>query len=1136
MLRRILATLIIGTVCILPSVFGEERKRLDLQHADLMEVVLSALQDTTFVIGAVVFQSDQGLVYCDSAVWLKGKRVKLMGKVVIDDPAYRLAADSVDYDLISGDATARGSYVELWSRDDSLYAVGHHAFYNKYTKQFNMEERPTVYLRYPDTASMVEVVSDYVQYDGQAKRAQASGNVVINSKDITATSGCAVMEMAENRLDLLDNPVAIRGKSKISGELIQLLSNKGVLALIDVADSAKGEFIEPVDTTKNYYDKSTLTGRRIIMGFDNGLLTSVVCWGQAYSWYNPSPRGKPEFNENSVSGDTIRFTVENERLRQVRVLGGAIGRYISGKNIKKDTTLVTKADTVDYSSEYIEYNLVDSLITLQKIGHVTSGTVTLDAHKITFDTHARLIHAFSAELDSLGRPKDTTLTANLQPNGIPVVLKDKTETLLGDYLEYSIDTEKGRVVQTKSKYETGFYYGQKVFRSNKDIFYIDNGRFTTCDAAEPHFHFYSSHMKLMQNNKLIAKPVVLEIGRIPILALPYYVFPLKKGRHSGFLPFTLGNIERGQRYIRNVGYYWAPSDYWDVRGAIDYYERQHTINFYSSFNYKILYKLDGSFTGNYTKATSYSTLAGSEAQSTRWAVRANHNQDITPTFKISAEGQFQSDASYFQDYSANLSDRLNRTLRSQLNFTKKFSRSVSLSGSFSNDKNLDTRSRVSVLPSLGLLLPTIKPLGSGKINADGVLEPRWYNNLTFTYRPSMTNYSDKQPLAVTHDSIVGTDTLHPVDTTFTSRKYTRIDHSMSLSFPTTIAKYIQFNPTLNYSENWYKIYHTGLSDSSHINTSNFYRTYLYTFSTSLKTTIYGTVYPKVFGLLGFRQTLTPSIGYGFTPAINRYPEVRAYAGGSAGSATRASTVSFGLEQNYQAKVKQGDGEKSLQLLYVSSSFGYNMEEHTFPLSDLVTTYNSNVLPNISFYGNMDHSFYEPGTSNLRFFSPYLMSFSFNTTFSFSGKSFLFDEPVQTAAAPSTSPMDTTRLAQTPQVPGAVTGGNKGWTLAATYSYNESGRGSAYRRSSFMQFSVNFNLTPSTAVSYTQYYDFTGRGTVNNQVSLVKNLHCWTGTFYWVPVGSNRGYGFRLNVSAIPAIKLDNSQSSLSSEYLQSFSR
>jgi hypothetical protein len=82
--------------------------------------------------------------------------------------------------------------------------------------------------------------------------------------------------------------------------------------------------------------------------------------------------------------------------------------------------------------------------------------------------------------------------------------------------------------------------------------------------------------------------------------------------------------------------------------------------------------------------------------------------------------------------------------------------------------------------------------------------------------------------------------------------------------------------------------------------------------------------------------------------------------------------------------------------------------------------------------------------------------------------------------------------------------------------------------------LDFNITPSTRVSYDQSFDV-GRGrTVYNSVRLNRQLHCWSGELYWVPTGSTRGYGFRLFVTAIPAIKIDNTQSVVPSSYVQSF--
>ena len=108
-------------------------------------------------------------------------------------------------------------------------------------------------------------------------------------------------------------------------------------------------------------------------------------------------------------------------------------------------------------------------------------------------------------------------------------------------------------------------------------------------------------MKLIEGDKLIATPVVFYIERLPLLALPYYIIPLKKGRHSGILPFTFGKFERGDRWVKNVGYYWAASDYLDWLGSVDYYDIRRTFTLNSRLNFVKRYVLDGFVSTAYTK-------------------------------------------------------------------------------------------------------------------------------------------------------------------------------------------------------------------------------------------------------------------------------------------------------------------------------------------------------------------------------------------------------------------------------------------------------------------------------------------------------------------------------------------------------
>ena len=236
-------------------------------------------------------------------------------------------------------------------------------------------------------------------------------------------------------------------------------------------------------------------------------------------------------------------------------------------------------------------------------------------------------------------------------------------------------------------------------------------------------------------------------------------------------------------------------------------------------------------------------------------------------------------------------------------------------------------------------------------------------------------------------------------------------------------------------------------------------------------------------------------------------------------------MSFSLNQLFQAKVQQGETEKSLDLLSLTSSFSYNFENQEKPLSNLSTSFHISTLPNITVSGGMTHTFYDPLTDEISFWSPYLMSFNFNAIFRLAGNTFLFDETeAMPKGADSASQLASSSRSQ----------GRKGWNLNATYSYQESGREAQFRKSSFIRFTLGFNLTSTTSVTYSQQYDIVKKLTVSNSVNIVRKIHCWTGSLYWVPIGSNRGFGFKLNVTALPEVKIDNNHDIFSTSQLQRY--
>lgn len=1198
---------ILITLCLLAGLSEAAQKgnRVVLEQADEGKMLEIHNEWVTFANGNAVFSTETGRMFCDSAKYVKDKYINLKGHVFVDDAEFQLKADSVYYDIISGEATARGSRVELWSYADSLFGVGVHAFYNRETKTFEMEDRPVIYLKYPDTSQMIEIIADFVQYRKEQSRAEASGNTIITSQNFSTEGPCAIMLMEENTLDLYENSVVRRKQSEITGEFISVKFDGEYFEHVDVIDSAYGEFFESIDSAGVYSDRSILSGRIISLNFIDGQMDNVLCYDQAYSWYYPSMRGGRMYNENSVSGDTIRFQIEENKLQSVKVTGGVVGVYLTGKlrdttdveisdsllsnqmldslsdSTQKEVSEQTEAtdsssvpdsvlaleelseemadsmvsnqeqpsdsadsiyipdvvspsdtlpmayiDSVEYSGKFVEYSLVDSIIYLLHECEVRSENMSLVANDVRFNTHKRLVKAYSAEevpleLDSVETEELPSLAKELQPATIPVILRDGDDELYGDFLEYSTETEKGRIIQSKSEYEEGIYYGKKLFREKKNIFYVDDGYYTTCDAKEPHYHFKSSRMKLIEGEKMICRPVVFYLGRVPLLYFPYYVFPLKKGRHSGFLPFRIGNFERGDRYINDVGYYWAISDYWDWLGALDYHEKNRTITIKNRINFAKRYVLDGYLNVEYRRKSSYNSGLANEQQQRSYSIQGAYNHKITPSFEIKANGSYVSSSSYYTEYSNNLDERLNREIRSKANFSKQFGKSISLSGSFRHIVNLDSKTRTDQIPNMSLSLPPIWIFGSGSKDENGQNVQKWYNRFIFRYGPSLNNFSNR----VTLDSKSYVKQIDDgegglKDTTITEtvsyrsrKKYSKINHNPSLSLPTIKPfKYINIVPNFHYSETWIKIWDTDQSREDSIDASNVYRTYSYGGGVSMNTNLYGKIYPNIGNLIGLRHVLSPSVGWGWSPDIQKHPEIRSFAGGGASSG-KSSSMNIGLKNVFQAKVKKGEGEANLDLLSINSSFSYNFEAEDKPLSNMSTSFNTSSVPGITLRGNLVHTFYDTETNEEKLFSPTLLSSKFSVNFNLTGKTFLFDD------AAGVIPHGEDSSSQV-----ASSGGKHGWNLSVAYSFRESGLNdpnTSYSKSNLVSITLGFNLTPKTTVSYSQQYDFERDLTVNNRVSIVRKLHCWAGSLYWVPIGSNRGFGFKLNVIDIPDIKIDS---------------
>ncbi|HEU0054876.1 MAG TPA: putative LPS assembly protein LptD, partial [Longimicrobium sp.] len=129
-----------------------------------------------------------------------------------------------------------------------------------------------------------------------------------------------------------------------------------------------------------------------------------------------------------------------------------------------------------------------------------------------------------------------------------------------------------RGARTKITENATWFVNGDVTQERGERIYATSSTFTSDDRPEPAYHFKADKIMIIRNRVLVGRPAYLYFKNVPVMALPFIVQDLERGRRSGFLipQFEIndiirtrsGNSARGTgREISNIGYYWAINQY-----------------------------------------------------------------------------------------------------------------------------------------------------------------------------------------------------------------------------------------------------------------------------------------------------------------------------------------------------------------------------------------------------------------------------------------------------------------------------------------------------------------------------------------------------------------------------------------------
>ncbi len=393
-----------------------------------------------------------------------------------------------------------------------------------------------------------------------------------------------------------------------------------------------------------------------------------------------------------------------------------------------------------------------------------------------------------------------------------VHFKDSKLDIWCDYANYSLEGQDATMEDAVMSSGRMVITGARVRRLTSRHYTVEEGTYSNCNtipiegkkAGQCDFDWkvYGKHLDVEVGKYLHVTDAITYISGMPVLYLPYFFFPIKTGRQSGFLQSSMG-------YVANLGttvslpYYWAMSDWSDLTITPSVHTKR---GLHLGFNYRYaysddkfgefdLYLLQRRFNPNRDTPSlddpTRSRFLGLFGES---ALRLNNRYGLGDRAFLQQALLFVSDPFYLFDYSEDLGVETNRaSLRSQLAFTWPGESTLLTteiqhhqSMIISKDTGVD-RGEVTKLPSVSYSL-IATPFLSRTLLFEAT------SNFTNFYRPGLSYDSVSQTL-------VKTDKVHTdPDTSFHAGNYIRegkrfyVEPRLTANFP--FLKGLQFQPTL----------------------------------------------------------------------------------------------------------------------------------------------------------------------------------------------------------------------------------------------------------------------------------------------------------------------------------------------------
>ena len=853
--------------------------------------------------------------------------------------------------------------------------------------------------------------------------------------------------------------------------------------------------------------------------------------------------------------DTLKLRNRTAILKQDSVLNKVIVTNVDSLKKRPDTARIDTASKKDTSSikvvtdtlnfkvskdsldAPITYSAEDSgvldiperIFVLYGKGNTKYIDMDMSAAVIKLDQGRQLMSAYGS-MDTSGNPMD-------KPKLVQADMTSYSDSIL-----FNLKSQKGLTKNSYLQEGEMYVFANTVKKIGSDVLYAYRGRFTTCNLDTPHFAFRTKKMKIINKKLAVSGPAFPEFEGVPLpIGIPFGLFPLNRGRHSGFLTPTFEANEDFGLGLVNGGFYKVINDNMDVTIRSNLYSYGgYTLNLNTKYLKRYKYTGGLNFSYQHTKILNRSGFTKEEfTKNNSFMINWSHNRDSKARPGTNFSASVNAGSTKFNRYVSNNNlVNFNNQLSSSINYTKDWRGKYNLSVNANHSQNNVSRLINLNLPTVNFSAVTLYPFQK----KEQVGESKWFEKLGIAYTGNLQNQVSFYDSAFNLRRILDTAQWGAT-------------HNIPITLSLPSLGPVQISPSISYEERWYgqQIVRSWKDDLKKVDTAinrGFYTARQLQFGISASTRVFGTYqFGKNSKVSAIRHEIRPTFSLNYKPDFMKkyYYTIKIdttgqsykfskFDGGLNGAFGEGNFggIGFGVDNTLEMKVRdKGDttagATKKVKLI---DGFGfngsYNLVADSFKLSPISLYVRSNLFEKISITANATLDPYEYDVRGFR-----------KDQLTLSGSNFSLGRITNGSVAISTSLTSKTKDGKTREQrvtqdefltpdeqmrqldmvrdnPADYTDFNIPWNVQLSYSLNFSRQfESSYTNITtqvFSNLSVNgdFSLTEKWKMGGNTYFDFKTKKIQTLSMFVSRDLHCWQMSINLSPIGLYRSFNISIS--------------------------